>query len=178
MTRWTTLATAAALAVGFALLRMPARAETGNANCAVITQAAAAGIAARIQADDRDIQAPQSLSSLTCLDNFFSGSGLNVITNVLDPATLLNAVKGQICSAVRSSWTSAIGSAQCGLTLSGFDLGFGGLGGGSFCPKLSFGGGGPTWGTLGVGGSGGGLLLNGASVGPSNYPLPPNAGAY
>ena len=173
------LALSAVYAAALVSTTLPAHADTGSANCALITQAAVDGAAARIAADNRDVQAPQSITSLTCLDDFFNGVGLNVITSLLDPNTILNAIKGQICNAVKTSWESATGSVQCGLTLSGFDLGFGGIGGGNLCPKLSFGGGGPTWGNFGLGGAaGGGVLVNGASVGPSNYELPPNAGAY
>ena len=45
--------------------------------------------------------------------------------------TLLQNVEGQICSAVKSTWTSFLsGSTQCGITLTGINFGFGGLGGG------------------------------------------------
>ena len=49
------------------------------------------------------------------------------------------------------TWNSLLGSAQCGLTITGFNLGFGGLGGGLSCPKLTFGGGGPPIATIGIG---------------------------
>lgn len=155
-------------------------ADIGSANCTLITQAAADSIAARIQADDHDIAPPQSVTTLSCLDGFFNGVGLNVITNLLNPANLLASVEGRICSAVTQAWNSTIGSAQCGLTITGFDVGFGGFGGGAFCPRLSFGGGGPSWGTIGVGGSasGGGVIINGTSLAPTGYPVPANAGAY
>ncbi|MDT8278691.1 hypothetical protein RQ734_21780, partial [Roseomonas mucosa] len=48
---------------GFAMAQ-----TTGSTGCATITQAAVDGAAARIQADDTSIQAPQSVTSLTCLD--------------------------------------------------------------------------------------------------------------
>ena len=155
----------------------PAMAQTtttGSAGCAAITQAAANGITARIQADDNDINPPKSVTQLTCLTNFFNGIGLNLITNLLDPATLLTAVEGQICSLVQQTWNSLLGKAQCGLTITGFNLGFGGLGGGLSCPKLSFGGGGPPIGTIGIGtGSGGsGLYINGTGTAPTGYSLP------
>ena len=35
-------------------------------------------MAARIKADDQNIPAPQSVTKLTCLSNFFSGTGLDV----------------------------------------------------------------------------------------------------
>jgi len=155
-------------------------ADTGSANCTLITQAAADGITSRIQADNRDIAAPQSITTLSCLDGFFSGTGLNVITNLLDPTNLLTSVEGRICNMATQAWNSMIGSLQCGLTVTGFDLGFGGFGGGAFCPKLTFGGGGPSWGTFGVGGSasGGGVIVNGTSLAPTGYPVPANSGAY
>jgi hypothetical protein len=59
------------------------------------------------------------------------------------------------------------------LTITGFNLGFGGLGGGLSCPKLTFGGGGPTIGTLGAGvgtnGSGTGLYITGNAMYPTGY---------
>ncbi len=155
-------------------------ADTGTANCTLITQAAADGITARIQADNHDIAAPQSVTTLSCLDGFFSGTGLNVITDLLNPTNLIASVEGRICNVATQAWNSMIGSLQCGLTVTGFDLGFGGLGGGQFCPKLAFGGGGPSWGTFGVGGSasGGGVIVNGSSLAPTGYPVPANTGAY
>ncbi len=155
-------------------------ADTGSANCTLITQAAADGITARIQADNHDIAAPQSVTTLSCLDGFFSGAGLNVITDLLNPSNLIASVEGKICNMATQAWNSMIGSVQCGLTVTGFDLGFGGFGGGNFCPRLSFGGGGPSWGTFGVGGSasGGGVIVNGASLAPTGYPVPANTGAY
>jgi hypothetical protein len=147
---------------------------TGSAGCAAITQAAVNGMNARIQADDSNINPPQSVTSLTCLNNFFNGVGLNLITNLLNPANLLQAVEGQICNLVQQTWTSLLGKAQCGLTITGFNLGFGGLGGGLSCPQLSFGGGGPAIGTigLGAGGAGSGLYINGTGTAPADYTLP------
>ena len=57
-------------------------------------------------------------------------------------------------------------------------LGFGGLGGGTFCPKLTFGGGGAAIGSVGVGvgNNGGGLYMNGKAQGPTGYPLPSGVG--
>ena len=151
-----------------------AMADTGSTGCAALVQAAVDGAAARIQADDTSIPAPQSVASLSCLDNFFSGSGLNVITSLLDPTALLNSVKGQLCNAVKSAWQSAVGSSQCGLTVSGFNLGFGGFGGGTMCPKLSFGGGGPTIGSVTTGqySGGSGLYVNGRPTAPTGYTVP------
>lgn len=141
--------------------------------CTTLAQAAAAGMAARVHADDQGIAPPQSVTKLTCLSNFFNGAGLNVITNLLDPATLLNSVEGQICATVKSAWQSAIGSAECGLTVTGFNIGFGGLGGGTFCPRLSFGGGGPPLGSIGIGAGTSGLSINGQGSAPTGYTLPP-----
>ena len=158
-----------------------AQAASGSDGCAVITQAAANGVAARIQADDNTIRQPISVKKLTCLDNFFNGFGLNLIANILDPTSLFDNVEGKICSLVSSTLSSLTGSAQCGLTITGFNLGFGGFGGGAFCPKLSFGGGGPTWATFGAGpaaSGGGGFYINGAGAPPTGYPLLPNSGAY
>ncbi|GAV35521.1 hypothetical protein ROTAS13_03198 [Roseomonas sp. TAS13] len=158
---------------GFALAQA-ASTTTGSTGCATITQAAVDGAAARVQADDSAIQSPQSVTSLTCLDDFFSGTGLNVITSLLDPTALLNSIKGQLCNAVKSAWQSTMGSAQCGLTVSGFNLGFGGFGGGVMCPRLSFGGGGPTIGSITTGqySGGQGLYVNGQATAPTGYTLP------
>jgi hypothetical protein len=149
---------------------------TGSTGCATITQAAVNGMNARIQADDSNINPPQSVTSLTCLDNFFNGVGLNLITNLLNPLNLLQAVEGKICSLVQQSWNSLLGQVQCGLTITGFNLGFGGLGGGLSCPRLSFGGGGPAIATIGLGlsagSSGVGLYINGAGTAPTGYSLP------
>ena len=124
-------------------------------------------------ADQQTIRQPSSVTNLTCLGNFFNGVGLNLVTNLLNPANLLQAVEGQICNAVQQTWNSFLGQVQCGLTVTGFNFGFGGLGGGLSCPKLSFGGGGPPIGTIGLGGSGsGGLYINGSGIAPSGYTLP------
>jgi hypothetical protein len=109
----------------------------------------------------------------SCLDNFFNGTGLNLVTNLLNPTNLLQAVEGQICNALKQEWNSLLGSAQCGLTITGFNLGFGGLGGGLSCPKLTFGGGGPPIATIGIGagGAGSGLYINGSGTLPTGYSL-------
>src|SRR5207245_1371756 len=149
-------------------------AEIDLPGCAVITQAGVNGLNARIQADDSNINAPQSVTSLTCLDNFFNGVGLNLVTNLLNPANQLQAVEGKICNLVQQSWNSLLGKVQCGLTITGFNLGFGGLGGGLSCPKLSFGGGGPPIATIGIGtgSTGSGLYINGTGTAPTGYSLP------
>ena len=163
-------------ALTLALMSMPVLAyaqTTGSVGCAAITQAAADGISARVQADDASIRPPNSVKNLSCLDGFFRGVGLNVISNLLDPTSLLDAVQGQICAAANQAWQSALGSAQCGLTVSGFNLGFGGFGGGVMCPRLSFGGGGPPIGSVGTGANTtGSLYVNGSPLGPTGYTLP------
>jgi hypothetical protein len=147
--------------------------STGSVGCAAITQAAANGMTSRVQADDATINAPKSVTTLTCLDNFFNGVGLNLVTNLLNPDTLLQTVESKICSAVQQTWSSLLGSAQCGLTITGFNMGFGGLGGGLSCPRLSFGGGGPAIASigLGTGGSGSGLYITGNGLPPTGYNL-------
>ena len=147
---------------------------TGSTGCAAITQASVNGLNARIQEDDSNINAPQSVTSLTCLDNFFNGVGLNLVTNLLNPANLLQAVEGKICNLVQQTWNSLLGRVQCGLTISGFNLGFSGLGGGLSCPKLSFGTGGPPIATIGIGigSTGSGLYINGTGIAPAGYGLP------
>ena len=168
----------AALVGSLALAAAPALAQsstisTGSVGCAVIAQAAANGMSARMAADQNTIQQPKSVTSLTCLGNFFNGVGLNVVTNLLNPASLLQAVEGQICNAVQQTWNSWLGQVQCGLTVTGFNLGFGGIGGGLSCPSLSFGGGGPPISTIGLGagtnGSGSGLYITGNGMLPTGY---------
>lgn len=162
-------------AVAVVLVLAPSLARAADTDgCAILAQAAADGLSARMGADDQTIRPPQSVSKLSCLNNFFNGVGLNVLTNLLDPSSLLNAVEGQICSAATSAWQSVLGSAQCGITLTGFNLGFGGLGGGVMCPKLSFGGGGGAIGSIGSGLSAGtsGLYLKGGGMAPTGYALP------
>jgi hypothetical protein len=146
--------------------------STGSVGCALVNQAAANGMTTRIQADDSTIKPPTSVTRLTCLDNFFNGVGLNLVTNLLNPGNLLQAVEGQICTLLQSTWNSWLGSAQCGLTISGFNLGFGGLGGGLSCPQLSFGAGGPPIASVGLGtGSGSGLYIQGQGLAPTGYTL-------
>jgi len=153
---------------------------SSSPGCTDLANAAAAGMAATIQADNQSITQPQSVTNLSCLGNFFDGTGLNLITNLLDPTALLNSVEGKICQAAQSAWQSTVGSIQCGLTITGFNLGFGGLGGGNFCPTLSFGGGGTPIGTmsLGTGANGqSGLYISGQGTPPSGYTLPSAIGA-
>jgi len=163
------LAAPALLAAGMA--HPQTTTTTGSAGCAAIIQAAATGAANTVAADNKTIQQPQSVSNLTCLNNIFNASGLNLITNLLNPLTLLSEVENQICSAVGQEWNSLTSGATCGITLTGFNLGIGGLGGGLSCPRLSFGGGGPPLATFGLG-SGSGLYINGSGQPATGYTLP------
>ena len=159
-----------------------ATATTGSQACATIAQSAINGMAARIAADDTSINPPQSVTKLTCLQNFFNGVGLNVVTSLINPGNLLQAIEGQLCQAVSTAWQSALGTAQCGLTVTGFNMGFGlGLGGGIMCPKLAFGGGGPPLGSVNTGYNsqqGFGLYMNGAPTAPTSYPVVSSGGLY
>ena len=141
-------------AVALAAAVSPAAAQslTGSAGCTALVQSAANAAAARIAADDADIAQPKSIKTLTCLDNFFNGTGLNVVINLLNPENLLKSIESQICNKLNSVWQNTIGQKQCGITLTGFKIGFLGganLGGGLSCPKLSFGGGGPPIASIG-----------------------------
>lgn len=169
------LVTLAAAALPAATLAQTAPNSTGSVGCTAIVQAAANGVTTRMAADDQTIRKPASVTTLSCLGNFFSGTGLDVVTNLLNPQTLLNAVEGQICQAVQQTWSNFLsGTTQCGLTLTGINFGFGGLGGGLSCPKLTFGGGGPPIGgiSIGGGGQGSGLYINGLVTAPPGYTLP------
>lgn len=149
--------------------------STGSVGCTAITQASTNGMTARVGSDDTTIQPPQSVKNMTCLGNFFNGVGLNLVTNLINPANILQAIQGQICSLIQQQWSSMLGSAQCGLTVTGFNMGFGGIGGGLSCPKLSFGGGGPPIASVGIGtgsSSGSGLYINGTGTLPSGYTVP------
>lgn len=184
MTRTRPLIAAALVASLLSSSALSQTAPTGSAQCGILAQTAANAVAARVAADDRDIAQPQSVKSLTCLDKFFSGIGLNVIVNLLNPATLLQAIEGQICAAVTTSWQKLLGSKQCGITLTGFNFGFFGgsglgLGGGLSCPKLTFGGGGPPIGYIGVGANNSGSFsIKGSGLPPTGYKLPTTGGFW
>ena len=142
------------LAVALAAASPAIAQTTGSESCTTLIQSAANAASSRVSADDTDIPKPQSVKNFTCLDKFFNGAGLNVVVNLLNPTTLLNAVESEICNKLTSIWNSTIGKAQCGITLTGFKMGFLGgstLGGGLSCPKISIGGGGPTIMSIGVG---------------------------
>ena len=176
--------TAAAFAVLLpaAAFGQAATTTTGSALCATLAQAAADGMTNRIQADQQTIKPPTSVTQLSCLNNFFNGVGLNLLTSLINPANLLQNVEGQLCQAVNQAWQSYVGTGQCGLTLTGFNLGFGlGLGGGQMCPKLSFGGGGPPLGSVSTGYNsqqGFGLYTNGQPTMPTGYPVIQTGGLY
>lgn len=168
---------AASLAIGLAGAPALAVAQAANGasqGCATLAQAGADAATAQIAAEDQTIQAPQSVRNLTCLDSFFNGTGLDVLVNLANFGNLVGALQGQLCAAVTNAWRSTLGNAQCGLTVSGFNLGFGagGLGGGNFCPRLHIGGNGSQLANIGIGAGGGqtGFYLNGVQQLPSGYP--------
>lgn len=183
MNRFRSVLAAAALALAAAPAIAQTPTSSGSVGCTAIIQAGTNGANARIQANEQ-IRPPQSVTQLSCLENFFNGVGLNLVTNLLDPSQLLATVQGRICSLVQNTWSSLLGSAQCGLSVSGFDIGFfGGIGGGLSCPRLSYGGGGPPIASIGVGvgngGSGNGLYFNGNTLPPTGYPTtPPRPGTF
>lgn len=146
--------------------------------CADLAQAASNGIASEIAANAQIVQPPENVTQLSCLSSFFQGKGLNVITNLLNPGDLLNSIEGKICQAAESAYTDAIGNAQCGITITGFNLGgFGTSGFGDFCPQLSLGGGGPDWASIGTSLNDGqsSLYMNGTPITPTGYPNPGSA---
>lgn len=166
---------AAAVALGLAGLPVAAFAQIANGasqGCAALAQAGVDAATAQIAAEDQTIQPPQSVRGLTCLDGFFNGTGLDVLVNLANFGNLVGALQGQLCAAVTNAWRSTLGSAQCGLSVSGFDLGFGGLGGGNFCPRLNIGGNGSQLANFGVGtgGAQSGFYVNGVQQLPSGYP--------
>lgn len=166
---------AAIVAVGLAGAPVAGSAQVANGasqGCAALAQAGVDAATAQIAAEDQTIQPPQSVRGLTCLDGFFNGTGLDVLVNFANPGNLIGAIQGQLCAAVTNAWRSTLGTVQCGLTVSGFDLGFGGgLGGGSFCPRLNIGGNGSRLANFGVGTGGQtGFYVNGVQQLPSGYP--------
>ncbi|MGC5749463.1 hypothetical protein J4P41_12630 [Gluconobacter sp. NFX36] len=129
-------------ALGFSLVT-PALAEDSSSGCQTLVQAGATGLAADLKADDATIHQPKSVTKFTCLGNFFNGVGLDVVASKLNVASLAEAAMGKICSQLTSEWDSLQSAAHCGLSVTGLDTNFNlGLGAGSFCPNLSFGGGG------------------------------------
>jgi len=166
---------AAIVAVGLAGVPAAASAQVTNGasqSCAALAQAGVDAATAQIVTEDQTIQPPQSVRGLTCLDGFFNGTGLDVLVNFANFGNLVGAIQGQLCAAVTNAWRSTLGTAQCGLSVSGFDLGFGNLGGGSFCPRLNIGGNGSQLANFGVGTGGAqtGFYVNGVQQLPSGYP--------
>lgn len=155
---------------------------TGSESCTTLIQTAANAASARLNADDTDIPKPQSVKTFTCLDKFFNGTGLNVVVNLLNPENLLKAVESELCAKLTQVWSQTIGKAQCGITLTGFKMGFLGgstLGGGLSCPKISIGGGGPPLMSIGVGATNSGkLTVTGNAVAPTGYAITSRLGLY
>ena len=139
------------MAAGLFLLTTTA-AYAQSEGCTALMQAGADAISGQIGLEDGTIKQPQSVRSLSCLGDFF-GNGLNLLASLTDINALMSAMAGQLCSALKSAWDSELGGANCGITVTGINFGFG-LGGGNFCGKLTIGGGGATLGQIGVGGSG------------------------
>lgn len=158
------------VAGAFVLLSGAANAE--SAGCAAVLQAGQQAVTVQIHQEDTTIPGPAPVHSLTCLSDFFSGRGLDIFSSLPSFSSLVNDLEGKLCTAVQQAWQSAIGSAQCGLTVSSYNLGFGLPGGGNFCPSLNIGGGGTQLlglsGGLGNNGSGGFYLRGHTSV-PDGY---------
>jgi hypothetical protein len=153
-------------------------ADSDSDDCGKLINAGAQGAQQQISADQAAITPPASVTTLTCLDNFFNGTGLNLISSLLDPATLLSSVEGRICDLVRSEWTSVVGSLHCGLTVTGVNIGFGlgSLGAGSLCPRISFGGGGAPIASFSTGV--GGMGVGGSAMAPTGYTVPSTSGLW
>ncbi|MBV9909646.1 MAG: hypothetical protein JOY52_19010 [Hyphomicrobiales bacterium] len=171
------------LVAGALVFVSPAIADTAPSEaCTTITQSGANAAASRVNADDTDIPKPRSVKNFTCLDNFFKGAGLNVVANLLNPQTLLSSIESQICNKLTQIWSQTIGHAQCGITVTGFKMGFLGgstLGGGLSCPKISIGGGGATITSIGVGATNSGkLTVTGNAVAPTGYTITSLLGLY
>ena len=124
--------------------------------CAALMQAGADAISGQIALENGTIKQPQSVRSLSCLGDFF-GNGLSLLTSVADIGALVNNMAGQFYATLKNAWDAQLGAANCGLTVTGINYGFG-LGGGNFCPKLTIGGGGATLGQFGTGGGGTGVV--------------------
>lgn len=133
--------------------------------CTALMQAGADAISGQIALEDGTIKQPQSVRSLSCLSDFF-GNGLSLLTSVTDISALVNSMAGQFCATLKSAWDAQLGSANCGLTITGINFGFG-LGGGNFCGRLTIGGGGAVLGQFGTGG--GGTYVPSYSQRPTGY---------
>ncbi|MCP1242772.1 hypothetical protein GOB86_12580 [Acetobacter lambici] len=136
-------------------LASPSLSWADASGCKALVQAAATGKAAQIKTDDAMIQQPESVTKFTCLGNFFNGLGLDVLTNGLDISSIAQSAMGKICDELSNVWDTLESAAQCGLNVSSFDDNFNlGLGAGSICPTLNFGGGGDELINTGVNSSG------------------------
>ncbi|MBO1326288.1 hypothetical protein K2X14_14135 [Acetobacter sp. TBRC 12305] len=157
---------------------LPANAATQG--CEALVQAAATGAAAQMKSDDQIIKQPESVTKFTCLDGFFNGVGIDLLTNGLDVASIAKNLMGKVCSEVNVVWNSLEGAAQCGLTVTGPDNNFNlGLGLGNVCPNLNFGGGGDTLINSGMNTSGQGSWdINGQMQLPDGYSLGNAASAF
>jgi hypothetical protein len=157
---------------------------TGSAGCTAIVQSAANAVNTRTANAATNIAQPTSVKNLSCLTNLFNGTGLNLLKALTDPTTLLNTYLNQICNALAADWKKFLGQTNCGVTLTGFKLGFlGGLGkaigSGLKCPNLTFGGGGPTMEKIGTGTSNNtGLYATGQALPPTGYPLTTKLGLF
>ncbi|KXV51597.1 hypothetical protein AD945_00120, partial [Gluconobacter albidus] len=147
----------------------------GSQACAALTQAAADAVNGRMNANNAYEKQPESVSGLSCLDKYFSGTGLNLISNIANPGALVDQVVGQvegeICSAAQSEWNNTVGAVQqCGLSLNGVNVGLGlSTGGGMMCPSLSFGGNGPQLGAASLGNGDSNGYLRGEPRLPTGY---------
>lgn len=154
------------MAAGLFLLASAATtAHAQSEGCTALMQAGADAISGQIALEDGTIKQPTSVRSLSCLGDFF-GNGLNLLTSVTDIGGLVNSMAGQFCSTLKSAWDAQLGIANCGLTVTGINFGFG-LGGGNFCGKLTIGGSGATLGQFGTGG--GGTYVPSYSQQPTGY---------
>lgn len=161
------LAAAVALAAAFGPLAAPA-ALAQSAGCDALVRAASDALSARLQYDSQAVKKPTSVRDLTCLDGFFNGIGLQLFTNMTDVGALLDNLGGRLCSALQSAWEAEVGSLRCGLTVTGFDFGFGAARGNNFCPTLSIGAGGAALFQGGVG-AGSGYYLPTQTSAPTGF---------
>ncbi|MFT9322958.1 MAG: hypothetical protein ABF537_02185 [Acetobacter sp.] len=177
--RWVRMSRAS-VAAGIGLLLSTAVASAASEGCQALVQAAATGAAAQMKADDALIHQPESVTKFTCLDSFFNGVGLDILTSGLDLSSIAQSTMGKICNQVSSAWTSMQGAAECGLTLTGPDTNFDlGLGSGTVCPTVSFGGGGDTLINSGTNGSGTSSWdVSGSTQLPNGYTLGDAAKAF